>query len=284
MKVLVTGATGFVGSYVVQSLIRQGLEVIATSVSADKAIASPWYNDVKYIPFDLAQFDSSIDYYKFFDEPDLMVHLAWEGLPNYKADFHETVNLPRHTAFLSNMIKYGLKDLTVTGTCLEYGMQEGCLKEDMRAIPENAYAKAKNNLRIALVELQHECSFLFKWVRLFYMYGKGQHPNSLLSQLERALENGDASFNMSAGEQVRDYLPVETVAENIVKIAIQKAEQGIINNCSGVPISIKQLVSEYLAEKRKHITLNFGFYPYPDYEPMHFWGNRAKLNLILNPL
>lgn len=114
------------------------------------------------------------------------------------------------------------------------------------------------------------------------MYGKGQNPKSLLSQLEIALDRGDVIFNMSGGEQQRDYLPIETVASNIVKIALQNKINGIINCCSGTPITVKQLVVNYLEKKHQSILLNLGYYPYPDYEPMHFWGDDKKFKNILD--
>ena len=87
---------------------------------------------------------------------------------------------------------------------------------------------------------------------------------------------------MSGGEQVRDYLPVEKVAEYIVKISIQDKISGIINCCSGEPISIRRLVENYLVEKNKSIKLNLGHYPYKDYEPMKFWGENNKLKQIID--
>lgn len=282
MKVLVTGATGFIGNYVVKELLKHNHLVIASSANASKAQQAEWYEDVSYRPFDLGNFDDSLNYYDFFDQPDLMIHLAWEGLPNYKSSFHEEINLPRHFAFLTNLIVNGLPDLTVTGTCFEYGMQEGCLNESMPTFPSNSYGRAKDNLRNELQLLELNIPFVFKWVRLFYMYGKGQNPNSLLSQLDTALENGDTVFNMSGGEQVRDFLPVETVAENIVKIALQKKVTGVINCCSGEPVTVKTFVENYLAKRDTKITLNLGFYPYPDYEPMRFWGDITKLKKIID--
>ena len=112
------------------------------------------------------------------------------------------------------------------------------------------------------------------------MYGAGQNPNSLLSQLDKALENGDTVFNMSGGDQIRDYLPVEAVAANIVAIALQENITGIINCCSGKGISVKEFVQDHLKKKNKDIVLNFGYYPYPDYEPMRFWGDNSKLKKI----
>lgn len=278
--ILVTGATGFIGNYVVEALLKMGHPVIATSSHEEKARTYMWYSRVRYIPFDLSTFNPSLDYYAFFGSPEKMVHLAWEGLPNYKSDFHFTVNLPRHYGFLKNMIDGGLCDLTVTGTCLEYGMQEGELSEDRASFPSNPYALAKDSLRQYLMDLRSIIPFSLKWVRLFYMYGKGQSPNSLLSQLDKALDEGKSVFNMSGGEQVRDYLPIDKVASNIVKIALQTKVAGIINCCSGQPVTVKQLVENHLNNKKKNIFLNLGFYPYPDYEPMAFWGDNTKLKTI----
>ena len=280
MKVLVTGATGFIGSYVVKELLKRQYYVIATSRNLDKARPYEWFSQVEYIPCDLNA--AQKNFFHFFQQPDLLIHLAWEGLPNYKDLFHLEKNLFSNYRFLKNMVENGLKSLVVTGTCFEYGMQSGALNETMITMPDNPYGLAKDTLRKFLEQLQKKIDFEFKWVRLFYMYGKGQSANSILSQLDRALEKGEASFNMSGGEQLRDYLPVEKVAEYIVKIAMQNKVTEIINCCSGKPISIRKLAENYLKEKQKNIHLNLGYYPYADYEPMAFWGDSAKLNKILN--
>jgi len=280
MKVLVTGATGFIGNYVVKELLKRRQHVIATSRNLDKAHSYEWFSQVEYIPCDLNVMQEN--FFQFFQKPDLLIHLAWEGLPNYKDLFHLEENLFSNYRFLKNMIEHGLKSLAVTGTCFEYGMQSGTLSEDMESKPDNPYGLAKDTLRKFLEQLQKKINFEFKWVRLFYMYGKGQSSNSILSQLDRALEKGEADFNMSGGEQLRDYLPVEKVAEYIVKIATQNKVIGIINCCSGNPISIRKLVEKYLKEKQKNIHLNLGYYPYPDYEPMAFWGDGDKLNEVLS--
>src|SRR6185437_12073848 len=123
-----------------------------------------------------------------FNRPDFLIHLAWKGLPNYKQLFHFEEVLPEQYSFIKKLISQGLKDVTVTGTCLEYGMQQGGLAETMPAMPSNPYAIAKNTLRCFLEEYQKFVPFNFKWVRLFYMYGKGQSASSVLSQLDKALE------------------------------------------------------------------------------------------------
>jgi len=282
-KILVTGATGFIGNYVIeQLLLNNNCHVIATSSNSQKAQLTSWYDKVEYLPFNLKEFDTNVNYYEFFNQPDLLIHLAWEGLPNYKADFHINENLPRHFIFIKNLIDHGLKDITITGTCFEYGMQEGELSELIEPKPTNSYSIAKDTLRKKIAQLQLLDNINFKWVRLFYMYGSGQSPNSLLSQLDRSLSMNEPIFNMSGGEQERDYLPVEEVAANIINIALQQTVTGIINCCSGNPIKVKDFVINYLQTKNKYIQLNLGYYPYVDYEPMSFWGNNKKLKTILN--
>jgi dTDP-6-deoxy-L-talose 4-dehydrogenase (NAD+) len=112
------------------------------------------------------------------------------------------------------------------------------------------------------------------------MYGKGQNPASLFAQLERALERGDEEFPMSGGEQLRDYLPVEQVADALVRLIEHPACDGIINICSGKPVSVRRLVEEFLKAKGKNIRLKLGHYPYPDYEPLAFWGGRTRLQQL----
>lgn len=281
MKILVTGATGFIGNYVIDQLLYKGYEVVATSTSKEKAVSFNWYPQVKYVEFNINDIDPGLNYFDFFDRPDALIHLSWEGLPNYKEAFHIEKNLPAQYAFLKNLIKNGLNDVTVSGTCFEYGMQEGILSEDMEAKPENFYAQAKDSLRKQLEGLKYSYHFNLKWVRLFYMYGQGQSSKSLISQLDKALENGDEVFNMSGGEQQRDFLPVEKVAAYIVSIATQNLVLGIINCCKGEPISVKQFVQNYLLQHKKTIRLNLGYYPYADYEPMAFWGSPVKLHSLL---
>ena len=112
------------------------------------------------------------------------------------------------------------------------------------------------------------------------MYGEGQHPKSLIPQLEKALAENAASFNMSGGEQVRDFLPVTEVAAQLVNICLQNDVTGIINCSSGIPVKLKDFVHAYLQQRQATIQLNLGFYPYADYEPFKFWGDNTKLRSI----
>ncbi|HOZ95331.1 MAG TPA: NAD-dependent epimerase/dehydratase family protein [Niabella sp.] len=281
MKVLVTGASGFIGNHVVRTLLQQGHTVIASSTDIEKASSAGWFSQVIYIPLEIGHIDKVENLFEFFHRPDCLIHLAWAGLPNYKSAHHTKENLPAHKYFLEKIISEGLKNINIIGTCFEYGMQEGALTEEMVAAPDNQYAIAKNELRLFITNLQRQFQFDFKWLRLFYMYGSGQASNSLIPQLDAAIKKGDQFFNMSGGEQIRDFLPVETVAKYIVAASLQSSITGIVNICSNQPICVKDFVMNYLRQKKHFIHLNLGFYPYADFEPMSFWGDNEKLKKII---
>lgn len=278
MKILVTGATGFVGNYVVNELLKYNHHIVATANNDPVYEKNNWSGKVEFIKCDL---NSKINFFSYFQNPDAVIHLAWEGLPNYKELFHIERNLPNNFNFLNDLIKSGLNNLTVTGTCLEYGLINGCLDESMSVKPQIPYSIAKDKLRKYLEQLEKEYEFKLKWLRLFYIYGNGQNENSIFSQLDRAIKNNEKVFNMSGGEQLRDYLPVEKVAEIIVKTALQNDITGIINCSSGIPVSIKKMVENYLVKNNSSISLNIGYYPYNDYEPLSFWGSTEKLKRVI---
>ena len=214
-------------------------------------------------------------------QPDVLIHLAWAGLPNYKSIHHFEEELPAQYQFLSGLVESGLKNLVVTGTCAEYGMQSGQLKDMLETKPNTPYGFAKDTLRRQLQDLQKVEPFNLTWARLFYLYGEGQSDISLLPQLKKAVENGDKKFNMSGGEQLRDYLPVPKVAKYLLDLATNIQDNGLVNICSGIPVSIRSLVESWIKDNTWPIGINLGYYSYPDYEPMAFWGDNKRLNFII---
>jgi len=276
MKIAVTGATGFVGQYVVQELIRQNINVIAIS----RHKSSLWQDNklVKTICLDIDNYDPNV--FEHIECPKTLIHLAWPGLQDYNSTIH-TETVPKHLRFLTSCIESGLKQLIVIGTCLEYGVQDGELNESSPIKPSTAYGIAKNKLRIGLETLQQQNYFELSWLRLFYLYGIGQSEKSLYSQLSKVVESGGAEFKMSQGDQTRDFIAVENVACLIITIAKKNKGEGIINICSGLPVSVETMVRKWLFLKNANIKLNLGFFPYPEYEARHFWGARNKLNSIL---
>ena len=277
MKVAVTGATGFIGRHVLSELVSHAVDVVAVvrGISPVNSIR----NDIDMVQVDLDCPPPNV--FDVMGRPDVLIHLAWGGLPNYRSLHHFEHELPMHYRFLSGLVRSGLSGLVVPGTCFEYGMQSGQLSETMETHPANPYGFAKDTLRRQLQYLRKSQPFILTWTRLFYLYGDGQAESSLLPQLKRAVEQGYEVFNMSGGEQLRDYLSVTDVAKNLVTLALNRADIGIVNISSGKPISVRKLVEGWIDENQWNINLNLGHYPYPDYEPLAFWGDRGKLDSFL---
>src|SRR5688500_14906361 len=147
-KILVTGATGFIGNYVVRELLKRNYQVIATSSNIIKAEKANWFPSVEYVNADISTLVAGHDNVNaFFKQPNRVIHLAWPGLPNYRELFHFEKNLPLQYAFIKNLVNSGINNITITGTCFEYGMKEGCLQEDIVTDPQNSYGLAKDSLR-----------------------------------------------------------------------------------------------------------------------------------------
>ncbi|MBV4459668.1 NAD(P)-dependent oxidoreductase [Pseudomonas sp. COR58] len=279
MKVLVTGATGFVGRHLVAALLARGCTVRAVARDAQKAADMPWINDVEFVSADIHAADLNIG--ALTEGVDALAHLAWPGLPNYRALFHFEHNLMADYRFVKSVVEAGVKQVLVTGTCFEYGMQSGPLSERNDAQPTNPYGLAKHTLHLFLQNLQQEYPFTLQWVRLFYLHGEGQNPNSLLAALDRAIDAGEPTFNMSAGEQLRDFLAIETAAAHLAAILHKRDFDGTLNCASGQPVSVRALVEQRVRERGASIGLNLGHYPYPTHEPMAFWAVTERLQQLL---
>jgi nucleoside-diphosphate-sugar epimerase len=260
MKLAVTGATGFVGGHVLARLDAQGASYVASGRDPAKSRSG-----APFVSLDLA--NPPADAFERLDRPEVLIHLAWGGLPNYRSRQHFETELPRQYAFLKRMVDAGLRHLVVVGTCFEYGMRDGPLSESMAPAPANPYGLAKDTLRRQLEYL---------------VWGERQAAGSLYSLLSAAVERRERTFDMSGGEQLRDYLPVGAVADYLVRLSTRGDGAGVVNICSGRPISVRRLVEGWIAENKWEISLNLGKYPYPDYEPMAFWGCAEKLKTCLN--
>lgn len=273
--VLVTGATGFIGRHVIRELVRQGYDVTATGRNSEQGR----FLNAPFIPCDL--YSGDVDFPRLFGTPDILMHLACPDTSNLKDPAHLERYLPRDKAFLHAMIENGVKHVFVSGTCFEYGLQTGALPETADPMPVTPYGEAKNALRLFLEGLKKNHDFILQWGRIFYLYGEGQNAKSLLPQLDRAIAAGEEVFHMSGGEQLRDYLSVEEVSRLIVALVGRPDAEGVFNCGSGKPISVRALVERRVAERGSSIRLNLGHYPYSDVEPMAFWADRTKMNILL---
>jgi nucleoside-diphosphate-sugar epimerase len=136
-------------------------------------------------------------------------------------------------------------------------------------------------LRVHLQALASAGGPKLTWLRPFYLYGRGQAATSLYSQLRAAVASGAAKFPMSPGDQLRDFLSIESAAAQLSALVLNTSGAGIVNLCSGVPKAVTAAVREWLQDWGAELRLDLGVYPYPDYEPKAFWGSTRKLDALL---
>jgi nucleoside-diphosphate-sugar epimerase len=209
-------------------------------------------------------------------QPTHAILLSWPGLPNYQESFHITRNLPACVELIEQLVEAGLQRLVVAGTCYEYGMQNGPLKEDQLTDPVNCYAIAKDSLRRLIASRYSQQDLQWCWARIFYPFGHGQNPKSLLPSLQRAIDEQDSVFAMSSGRQVRDFVPVEQVAKLLLWMTTHPEAQGVFNCGSGCPVSLRELAEKCINESLSSTILKLGVYPDRQDEPLAFWADTSK--------
>lgn len=276
MNIALTGATGFIGRHLLKQLEISGAHKITISVRTLPCSIAVNNTTTTIVKLDLdGEMENAFDK---LGQPDLLIHLAWGSLTNYDSEDHVNKILPKHYSFLSHMVENGVKSIAVTGTCLEYGMLSGQLSEDMCCNPVTKYGLAKNLLNQQLISLKEKHDFSLTWFRLFYIDGDNPVRPTLYSSLKKAADKGDEYFNMSKGDQLRDFMPLHQAVLIIKELALKMLDIGVVNICSGEPISIKGYVKRKIKDHGWQIRLNLGYYPYPEYEPKSFWGDVKKLN------
>lgn len=275
MKLIVTGATGFIGKAVVRNALARGHAVTAPVRDVGKARQIFGTQDRLTLQTCTGLGDIPLE------GGGRLIHLAWREVGKYADPANLTANLAEQFDFLKRAADEGIDDLTVAGTCLEYGLQEGTLSEEGSCRPVTYYGLAKLTLlRMLEIAQQQGMDFRLKWLRYFYAYGPGQRPQALLSQLDAALMRGDESFNMSPGDQSRDFIHVDTVAQNTVSAALQDSVTGPINVGNGQGRQVLEMARHLLAARGREIRLNTGHYPYASYEPFSFHADITKLKTM----
>ncbi len=273
MKILVTGANGYLGSGIVKSLLDKGVDVIA--VDFDDAYIDKRATIIKADIFSLENpFEELL-------KPDCILHLAWkDGFAHFSsAHINE---LPHHTNFLYRMIEGGVKQVSVLGSMHEIGFYEGCIDENTPCNPLSPYGIAKNALRRLIQIKCREKNICFKWLRGFYIVGSSVNGCSIFSKLIQASNSGKTTFPFTSGKNEYDFLDYDVFCDYVARTVIQDKVNGIINICSGEHISLANRVERFITENDLNIKLQYGVYPDRPYDSKCIWGDNKLLMQIIN--
>lgn len=279
MNVLLTGASGFIGSHVARTLMEKNHCLTIVAMPGDPLTRLLDLKDhIELIRASLE--DTGVVRRAIMAlKPDACIHLAWYVEPLHY--MHSSENITALTSSLSlfeALRDAGCKRIVGAGTCLEYDTDFGYLREASPARPACLYATAKLACGLLGAQLAGSSKLSFAWGRIFYPYGPKDHPRRLVPSAIDALSRGRI-FDATTGEQVRDYIHVTDVASALCLLAENEAG-GIFNISSGVPVSVRRVLEILGSLLKRSDLLHFGALPDRPGDPPFICGCNERLKSL----
>lgn len=272
MKVLITGANGYLGQGIVKSVLTLGHQVIATDISVCNVDAK-----AKAVEADLFDIQNP---YEYFEKPDILLHLAWrDGFVHYSEAHIE--DLFKHYNFIYHMAESGVKQIAVMGSMHEIGFFEGSINENTPCHPTTPYGIAKNALRDLTEMICKQNSVVFQWMRGYYIVGNSKFGSSIFSKITAAEAEGKSEFPFTMGQNQYDFIDYPDFCDQVAAVISQNEVNGIINICSGRPEKLADRVERFIKENKYNIKLKYGAFPDRLYDSKAIWGNNEKIQKIL---
>ena len=241
MKIFVTGSTGFVGKHVVRLLVEKG-HALGLLVR-DERSAVDFFPDKKEGSFIFGNLCNTSSYKGALEDfgPDVVLHLAWEGLPDYS--LQKCLQNLEYGADLFNVAaEAGCDCIVGAGSCWEYARSSGAINEEMPLESSKDFPAAKNSLRFVGESISKRYNIKFYWPRIFYVYGPGQREASLIPYIIRCLLDG-AEPEVKNPDNKNDFVYVRDAAEAIVGIIEKRPADTAYNIGSGQAVSVKKIIS-----------------------------------------
>lgn len=275
VRILVTGATGFVGRHVVPRLLTAGYEVHAVSSRATQTV--PCLFPITADLLKPGEVERVVDAVR----PELLLHLAWYAKHGSFWAAPENFAWADATARLLRAFhEMGGQRAVFAGTCAEYDWDHGyCVEGLTPTRPRTLYGKCKDATRQYVQDYCESRGLSYAWGRIFFPYGPGEPPGRLLPSVLRALMRNEP-VRCSHGRQLRDFLHVTDVAAALVHLATATASNGAFNIASGLPVRLAELVDLCASYFPGHPPIQFGVVPVPEDDPPMLVGSPDRLLAI----
>ncbi len=239
-RVLITGASGFIGRHCLKPLLVNNYEVDAV-FSKQPTNSININNAVKWHQVDLLDWQQSELLVKRL-QPTHLLHLAWYTAPGQYWTSIENIGWVQASLnLLQAFVVNGGQRAVIAGSCAEYDWNYGYCSERLTPLlPTTLYGTCKHALQMMVNAFADQMELSTAWGRVFFLYGPHEYPNRLVPAVIRSLLVGQTAL-CSHGNQIRDFLYVQDAAEAFVAL-LDSNVSGPVNIASGQPVKLKELI------------------------------------------
>jgi len=228
MKILLTGANGFIGKNYLDESNNESIHVISRKPLEHQSVFKNYIGDLTDLAFSKKVIENGFD---------IIVHCAWQGLPD-RNTVNNKINLELNRNFIDLLKNYsGAKNIFI-GSCLEYGGLTGTVNEMDSGTNVNDFGKTK--LEIFQHILNQNLEFI--WLRPFYLYGRYQHPNALMNYLLNKIPTNQ-EIELQNPNQTHDYLYINDLIHMIKLLETSSITNEIFNVGSGMSVSVTEIAN-----------------------------------------
>lgn len=281
MKILVTGAGGFIGAAIVGEAVRAGHEVVGTIRPGgnDDRLAG-FKSKFDLVPLDLRD-DARIKAMMRDHRPDTVIHAAWSGVANKSRSerLQITDNIEASCQLLEAAADHGASRFVGLGSQGEYGPLQRKISETDLPHPTTLYGASKLAVHFLTRQLAVQAGMSYAWVRIFSTYGPGDNPHWLIPALIDQILDGQRP-RTTLGKQFWDYLFIDDIAIAVVSVATRPAVEGVFNLGSGQPIQVRAIIEKIRDLTAPGLELIFGEIPYKSDQVWHMEADIGRLQAM----
>lgn len=284
-RVLLTGATGFIGSHLAEALLTAGYEVVALRrIGSDLRRLAGVGNQLRWINSDEPDWEAQL----LAQQPKILVHAAWLGgvSAGQRDDWPaQLANLDFLLRLLELLAQGPLRQVVALGSQAEYGAFEGRVDEAYPPRPTTAYGAVK---LAALQMLRAFCEIRglsWQWLRIFAAFGPREDRHWFVSHVITTLLVAEKPLALTAGEQRYDYSYVRDLAGAVCQVLkAGSAQSGVYNIGANAAIALRELVgiAQELTGAKSEVQL--GAIPYREGQVMHLEGNSDRFEHVFGPV